>query len=48
MLILYKFQECNHIRSTEMIDRLQTGKHTTIRYSLEMILANILLNLKID
>lgn len=42
MLLLHKLEEGRHIGTTEVVDGLQTSKHTTALMALEVVLANIL------
>lgn len=42
MLLLYEFQKTRHIRTTEMIDSLQSSEHRSFRQSLKVIFTNIL------
>lgn len=41
VLLLHKLQEGRHVRSSEMIHRLQSSEHTPLRDSLKVILANV-------
>lgn len=42
MLLLYKFQETRHIRTSKVINSLQSREHGRLRESLEVIFTNVL------
>lgn len=41
MFLLHKFEERRHVRSTEVVDCLQSREHTGLGESLEMILTDV-------
>lgn len=42
VLVLYKLEKSDHIRSAEVIDCLQPCEHTALRDALKVVLTNVL------
>jgi len=41
VLLLHELQKGSHIWTSEMVNCLQTGEHTALRYALEVVLTDV-------